>query len=112
MVFKRLTTDHWHKSLQNNPNLAGDYELKAAQLKREKLLRIAGTTRSNLPVGDCWILERRFGDEFAQPKAGGGSQVNVQVNVGLPGDVKGRVSSLRRKLKVVSETSIPDAGAK
>jgi hypothetical protein len=97
LVNKRFSLAHWHESLARDSDLLRDYETKAGELQLEMLRTIKGTDRSKLPVGTCWILERRFGADYAQPKAGGGQNITfnapTQINVNV---IKAARSLLRR----------------
>ncbi len=101
LAHERLTEDQWQKSLINTPKLARDYELKVAQLLEQDLDTITGTERSKMPVGTCWKLERRFPNDFAQPKAGGNQPITI--NVGVQVDVRKRAAMLRRRIRVIAD---------
>lgn len=87
LVNPAWTIPHWQAAIERDTILARHYETKAAELHLAMVRTIRGTTRTNLPVGTCWILERRFPADYAQPKAGGGGNSTtfngpVQINVG------------------------------
>jgi hypothetical protein len=98
-----LTEENWNKEIAKNTKLRLLFEQKIAHWVKARLKSIDGCNSKELPVGSCWILERRLPEYFALNK---GSQVNVQVNVaGLAEDVVRRASSFVKR-KAASQAPI------
>ena len=97
---KGLTIGWWEERLGKAPDLAVWLDEKIADGLAPVLEEIKASTLRTMPAS-VWLLERRFASDFAQPKAqaGGGVQVNVQVN-GLSGESFERAARLVASKKV------------
>lgn len=103
-----LPEGHWTKSVSGNTRLNAIFEQKIAHWVYGVLKDIKGCNSKELPVGSCWILERRLPEYFSLNKST--SQVNVNVNVaGLADDVVKRAASLvrRKPEKIIDVESTP-----
>lgn len=71
------TVDSLDRALAKHAPWQRAFDGKVAEFIERALDGIRGTTRSTLPVGDCWLLERAHGF-YPNPKS---STTNVQVNI-------------------------------
>lgn len=91
-----VTETSWNQGIANSTKLRLLFEQKIAQWVFEAVKSIAGKNSKELPVGSCWLLERRLPEYFSLNKST--SQVNVNVNVaGLADDVVRRAASLVKR---------------
>jgi hypothetical protein len=97
---KGLTNAWFEDQLEKAPELRLLFDEKIATGLVPVLEEIKASTLRTMPAS-VWLLERRFAADFAQPKAqaGGGVQVNVQVN-GLSGESFERAARLVASKKV------------
>jgi hypothetical protein len=89
-----ITTDQFDYSLKKDTVLQRMYSRKVAEIIEPMLEGIRGKTRSTLPVGDCWLLERVHG--YRADGKGSSTTVNVNVIAGFESTVVERASQMLR----------------
>lgn len=97
MINEATTLPHWQKSLLQRPILLARYEKRLAERLHPMMLELDKCTLRTMPAW-VWKIERRFPEDFAQPK-NQGAQVNVTVNtcVGIEDSVGRRAAQLVKR---------------
>ncbi len=90
----RHTPGSWEASLAKRPALARLFDQKIGAAIEAMLVDIADRSQKWHP-GQCWVLERRFGEYFAPPKSGGPTNTtNITNNLIVSEDVRRRIAAL------------------